>query len=398
MQSSGSTSSQLSHDSLCSSDSFLFSDTDHTEDDADVFLSEGNSRGGQPGRAFYCLDRAGTGSPGSQCACDGFGDQEGSSQIKSGRMERCPSNASYSALVSSSSGVKMESEREGGRTAQTEGDHLFAQKCAELQGFVRPLLELLNGLRKGRFDRGLSSFQQSVAMDRIQRIVGVLQKPTIGGKHLHTLLQVEMMLKLWFPQISPHAPSTNDPSATGCHTPPHKHKDQLHIPVKKRRLSWSDTDSPTLQCKRFQKGGPGGGQVGQGEGGASTQSAVSRAESERGAARLSRHAAENGDEAGGDGKGEKSENKATRWSELSTTRAHVPPTLGLPKSCSSHDSRGAKKGAFEPSPLLRPAAARPHKTVPSPPPHLLLTRACPPTTMPASRVPEQACCHRDRGL
>lgn len=31
---------------------------------------------------------------------------------------------------------------------------LFLCQCAELQGFVRPLLELLNRLKKGRFDRG----------------------------------------------------------------------------------------------------------------------------------------------------------------------------------------------------------------------------------------------------
>lgn len=31
---------------------------------------------------------------------------------------------------------------------------LFLCQCAELQGFVRPLLELLNGLKKGRFDHG----------------------------------------------------------------------------------------------------------------------------------------------------------------------------------------------------------------------------------------------------
>lgn len=31
---------------------------------------------------------------------------------------------------------------------------LFLCQCAELQGFVRPLLELLNGLKRGRFDRG----------------------------------------------------------------------------------------------------------------------------------------------------------------------------------------------------------------------------------------------------
>ncbi|GAB1287856.1 Circadian-associated transcriptional repressor [Apodemus speciosus] len=84
----------------------------------------------------------------------------------------------------------------------TEGDLLFAQKCKELQGFIRPLTDLLNGLKMGRFDRGLSSFQQSVAMDRIQRIVGVLQKPQMGERYLGTLLQVEGMLKTWFPHIA----------------------------------------------------------------------------------------------------------------------------------------------------------------------------------------------------
>uniref|UniRef100_A0A3Q4G7T3 Uncharacterized LOC102790795 n=1 Tax=Neolamprologus brichardi TaxID=32507 RepID=A0A3Q4G7T3_NEOBR len=113
--------------------------------------------------------------------------------------------------------------------------------CAELQGFIRPLLELLNGLKRGRFDRGLSSFQQSVAMDRIQRIVGVLQRPDCGEKYLNTLLQVEMMLKLWFPQIPTQPVSTASSVATSParslqeasgSTPPHKHRDQLHIPVK----------------------------------------------------------------------------------------------------------------------------------------------------------------------
>nr|XP_028566683.1 circadian-associated transcriptional repressor [Podarcis muralis]XP_028566684.1 circadian-associated transcriptional repressor [Podarcis muralis] len=84
----------------------------------------------------------------------------------------------------------------------TERDHIFAQKCLELQGFIHPLVELLNRLKMGRFDRGLSSFQQSVAMDRIQRIIGVLQKPEMGERYLGTLLQVERMLKLWFPHIA----------------------------------------------------------------------------------------------------------------------------------------------------------------------------------------------------
>ncbi|XP_069584089.1 circadian-associated transcriptional repressor [Ranitomeya imitator] len=84
----------------------------------------------------------------------------------------------------------------------TEGDRIFAQKCRELQGFIKPLTNLLNGLKRGRYERGLSSFQQSVAMDRIQRIVGVLQKPEFGERYLGTLLQVEMMLKVWFPDVA----------------------------------------------------------------------------------------------------------------------------------------------------------------------------------------------------
>ncbi|KFO18195.1 hypothetical protein H920_20389 [Fukomys damarensis] len=76
------------------------------------------------------------------------------------------------------------------------------ETCKELQGFIRPLTGLLNGLKMGRFERGLSSFQQSVAMDRIQRIVGVLQKPEMGERYLGTLLQVEGMLKIWFPHVA----------------------------------------------------------------------------------------------------------------------------------------------------------------------------------------------------
>ncbi|XP_077320294.1 circadian-associated transcriptional repressor [Lithobates pipiens] len=91
----------------------------------------------------------------------------------------------------------------------SDGDRIFAEKCQELQGFIRPLTELLNGLKRGRYDRGLSSFQQSVAMDRIQRIVGVLQKPEMGERYLSTLLQVEMMLKIWFPGVSSSSSSSS---------------------------------------------------------------------------------------------------------------------------------------------------------------------------------------------
>ncbi|XP_039102241.1 circadian-associated transcriptional repressor isoform X2 [Hyaena hyaena] len=112
-----------------------------------------------------------------------------------------------SASPMAGSGVKRSRDGELQTTVNiqgcvTEGDLLFAQKCEELQGFIRPLTDLLNGLKMGRFERGLSSFQQSVAMDRIQRIVGVLQKPQMGERYLGTLLQVEGMLRTWFPHIT----------------------------------------------------------------------------------------------------------------------------------------------------------------------------------------------------
>ncbi|AWO96540.1 putative treacle protein-like [Scophthalmus maximus] len=237
MQSQGSTSSQPSFDSLSSSDSLLLSDSDQVEDDTDVFLTDGSSS-----RVAAANGDRGSESPGSQWTCDGFTDKE-------------EEEGSYrSEGAGRAADVGLSQVAPSSQTPKSHGDLLFAQKCAELQGFVRPLLELLNGLKRGRFDRGLSSFQQSVAMDRIQRIVGVLQKPNSGEKYLNTLIKVEMMLKLWFPQI-PTLPVSAAPSIatsparslqeTSSSTPPHKHRDQLHIPVKKRRLSWTGTDTPT---------------------------------------------------------------------------------------------------------------------------------------------------------
>uniref|UniRef100_A0A1A8D3S1 Chromosome 1 open reading frame 51 n=1 Tax=Nothobranchius kadleci TaxID=1051664 RepID=A0A1A8D3S1_NOTKA len=238
MQSQGSTSTQPSFDSLSSSESLLLSDSEQAEDDADVFLLDNPScvttagAGGAKAKTYVGPER-----PRSQW--DRFTDKE--------EEESCRSESGSKPLRLDERGTVRQKPK-------SEGDLLFAQKCAELQGFVRPLLELLSGLKKGRFDHGLSSFQQSVAMDRIQRIVGVLQRPDCGEKYLNTLLQVEGMLKLWFPQISAQSVTSSSSMATSpthslqdtsSSTPPHKHRDQLHIPVKKRRLSWTGTDSPT---------------------------------------------------------------------------------------------------------------------------------------------------------
>ncbi|KAM9754268.1 uncharacterized protein ciartb [Menidia menidia] len=80
-------------------------------------------------------------------------------------------------------------------------DLLFSRKCMELQCYIHPLSSILNGLRSGRYKEKLSSFQESVAMDRIQRIMGVLQNPFMGGKYIDIILKMEEMLKSWFPNV-----------------------------------------------------------------------------------------------------------------------------------------------------------------------------------------------------
>ncbi|XP_069018933.1 circadian-associated transcriptional repressor [Embiotoca jacksoni] len=83
----------------------------------------------------------------------------------------------------------------------SEKDRIFRTKCMELQCYIHPLSSILNGLRSGRYKERLSSFQESVAMDRIQRIMGVLQNPYMGEKYISIILKMEEMLKSWFPNV-----------------------------------------------------------------------------------------------------------------------------------------------------------------------------------------------------
>ncbi|XP_039989241.1 circadian-associated transcriptional repressor [Xiphias gladius] len=83
----------------------------------------------------------------------------------------------------------------------SEKDRIFSSKCMELQCYIHPLSLILNGLRSGRYRGRLSSFQESVAMDRIQRIMGVLQNPCMGEKYINIILKMEEMLKSWFPNV-----------------------------------------------------------------------------------------------------------------------------------------------------------------------------------------------------
>lgn len=94
---------------------------------------------------------------------------------------------------------------------QPDTEHeLLSHKCAKLQCYIQPLSSILRGLRSGRYSERLSSFQESVAMDRIQRIMGVLQNPNMGGRFLSIILKIEEMLHSWFPHIRPNLTVTDD--------------------------------------------------------------------------------------------------------------------------------------------------------------------------------------------
>ncbi|KAM6910402.1 uncharacterized protein FYW49_012328 [Xenentodon cancila] len=342
MQSQGSTSTQPSFDSMSSSDSLLFSDSEQAEDDTDVFLTDSSSSVIMGGAGKAATKRhARSGSPRSHWMCDGFTDKEEEEE-------------SYRSETGKAARLGLAENDPVNPTPKSKGDLLFAQKCAELQGFVRPLLELLNGLKRGRFDHGLSSFQQSVAMDRIQRIVGVLQRPNCGEKYLNTLLQVEVMLKLWFPQIPTRpvcaassvatSPTHSFQDASGS-TPPHKHRDQLHIPVKKRRLSWTGTDSPTpspvlIKCPRT-SAEDGRMKPHPDEGARPPFSPLLASDANQHSPDVATNGDLDDEEKGKDSEngepGKLSKYNAGQSSEPSLTWVHVAPILSPRKACLSHE-------------------------------------------------------------
>ncbi|XP_035011581.1 circadian-associated transcriptional repressor [Hippoglossus stenolepis] len=92
-------------------------------------------------------------------------------------------------------------------------DELFSLKCSQLQSYIPPLSSILRSLRSGRYSERLSTFQEGVAMDRIQRILGVLQNPHTGGRFLSIVLKIEEMLQSWFPHIKPNPQTDGSSSA-----------------------------------------------------------------------------------------------------------------------------------------------------------------------------------------
>ncbi|KAM6959420.1 circadian associated repressor of transcription a [Aplochiton taeniatus] len=238
-----------SYESLPSTSSFLLSESDQTEDEADVFSSEGEGECGGSKSFSSSLEGLANARLGQAFVGeDGSFRMSGKSQV-----EGCPNTTTYPSLV-----LSPEPTATLDRASTSEGDLAFAHKCADLQRFIRPVMELLKGLKTGRYERGLSSFQQSVAMDRLQRILGILQKPDMGERYLRTLLQVEMMLKVWFPQVVKETPAPSTQNVIPI-APPRWHRNQLHMPVKKRKLSWLDSDFPSANspsCKRQQRDQP----------------------------------------------------------------------------------------------------------------------------------------------
>ncbi|XP_062385778.1 circadian associated repressor of transcription a [Sardina pilchardus] len=275
MQSFDNATKWSSHESLSSTPSLPYSESDQTEDECDVF-SEGEGEGGRASLERFSLVAASL--PIHLRPVGYQRDQRGTLEGQlggAGRDGQFPSPA----------------------TPPTEGDLAFARKCSELQGYLRPLLQLLNGLKTGRFDKGLNTFQQSVAMDRLQRIVGMLQKPHLGEKYLRSMQQIEMMLKVWFPLVRLQLSLPSDNHRTTPRHLPHWHQDQLRIPVKKRKRSWSDSDSSSSIPPVYKR--VGNPQCGQGLG--SAENTPPREESESTTFRLGTDpcASHNGKQRGG---------------------------------------------------------------------------------------------------
>ncbi|XP_047451919.1 circadian-associated transcriptional repressor [Mugil cephalus] len=141
---------------------------------------------------------SGLGSPG--CA-EKWGRGATAGLCKTQQGEKMTGKNTQQALKRPHSSAEEERKERQLISDASEKDRIFSRKCLELQCYIHPLSAILNGLRSGRYKERLSSFQESVAMDRIQRIMGVLQNPCMGEKYINIILKMEEMLKSWFPNV-----------------------------------------------------------------------------------------------------------------------------------------------------------------------------------------------------
>ncbi|XP_057684712.1 uncharacterized protein LOC130911009 [Corythoichthys intestinalis] len=207
---------------------YILSESELTEDEVDIFSDEEEDLG----------------------ACKVLSDYDGCFRGRLDKMYARTKRAHHTVRVSGRTKCHLSPGAPAVRSSSpSAGDIAFTQKCGDLHIFIHPLMELLHGLKTGRFDKGLTSFQQSVAMDRLQKILGILQRPQMGERYLHNLLQIEGMLKLWFPQVV-HRPTT---ALAQSFTPKfitHWRQNQLCMPVKKRKFTWSDSDCPGIDLPK----------------------------------------------------------------------------------------------------------------------------------------------------
>ncbi|XP_026859049.2 circadian-associated transcriptional repressor [Electrophorus electricus] len=161
------------------------------------------------------------------------------------RTSGSPKGKSRQAPKRAQSSATLEPKEKQLATKPSEKDQLFACKCVELQCYIHPLSSILNGLRSGRYRERLSTFQESVAMDRIQRIMGVLQNPCMGERYVDIILKMEEMLKSWFPHVKPH-PQTAATKMTQETAPPKKPK------LSSAMVSPATTSAPPVGSKALQ--------------------------------------------------------------------------------------------------------------------------------------------------
>ncbi|XP_016354788.1 circadian-associated transcriptional repressor [Sinocyclocheilus anshuiensis] len=166
-----------------------------------------SKRNGDKGEVMDKENMSSRGSSPSSCDSTDYSEDGGHSHLGQEtrtNYSRCPESPvgkKRQTLKRTRSSMVPEQRERQLTPEQMEKDRLFACKCLELQCYIHPLSSILNGLRSGRYRERLSTFQESVAMDRIQRIMGVLQNPCMGERYVNIILKMEEMLKNWFPHI-----------------------------------------------------------------------------------------------------------------------------------------------------------------------------------------------------
>uniref|UniRef100_A0A7N6AN37 Uncharacterized protein n=1 Tax=Anabas testudineus TaxID=64144 RepID=A0A7N6AN37_ANATE len=218
MNSLGNSSKWACYDSPPSASSFLLSESDQTEDEADVF-SEAE---GYSGRAKSLSANEGITVSANYL---GFaGQPEPHSKSKYDKYKHCHNETEHPNSASSPGAATL------GSSCATPGDLAFAQKVTMFKLIPRFL-----NLKWGKISL-ISDIITLVKMGMLSTILCIIIK-----KYLQNLLQIEMMLKMWFPQVT--CQSTHTPNqTTTLRLSQNWHQNQLHMPVKKRKLSWSNPE------------------------------------------------------------------------------------------------------------------------------------------------------------